>query len=282
MTRLVMTLLVRDEARIVAANLDYHLAHGVDFVVATDNGSVDGTREILAEYERKGVLVLLDEPGRDFMQDAWTTRMAHLAHDRFGADWVLSNDADEFWSADGGDLRTLVRDVPADVVRVRRVDLLPTVEQTALANYTFSRNVLRPAEGLVSARPKTAPKVLFRTSTLVSVEAGNHDVRASSSRRIDARDATIFHFPFRTYDEFETKVRNGGAALRQNAHWPASWGAHWRVWYAAYEDGTLPEVYRTLVPSDEYATLALKRGDFTRETRIAGWFRCLRSTEARS
>lgn len=282
MTRLVMTLLVRDEVQVVAANLDFHLAHGVDFVVATDNGSVDGTREILAEYERKGVLVLLDEPGRDFMQDAWTTRMAHLAHDRFGADWVLSNDADEFWCPAGGDLRALVRDVPADVVRVRRVDLLPTLEQAALANYAFSDNVLCPREGLVSARPKTAPKVLFRASTLVSVEAGNHDVRATSSRRVEARDATIFHFPFRTYDEFETKVRNGGAALRQNTHWPASWGAHWRTWYAAFEDGTLPEVYRTLVPSEEYAALAQGRGDFTRETRIASWFQRLPSTEARS
>ena len=37
--RLVMTLLVRDEEDIVRANVDFHLARGVDFVIATDNRS---------------------------------------------------------------------------------------------------------------------------------------------------------------------------------------------------------------------------------------------------
>ena len=41
--KLVMTLLVRDEEDIVEDHLIYHLNQGVDFVVATDNRSVDGT-----------------------------------------------------------------------------------------------------------------------------------------------------------------------------------------------------------------------------------------------
>jgi hypothetical protein len=42
--RLVMTLLVRDEADIVDAQLAFHLHAGVDFVIATDNLSSDGTQ----------------------------------------------------------------------------------------------------------------------------------------------------------------------------------------------------------------------------------------------
>lgn len=272
MPRLVMTLLVRDEAALVAANLDFHLARGVDFVVATDNGSVDGTREILAEYERRGVLALIDEPGRDFMQDVWTTRMAHLAHDRHGADWTFSNDADEFWCAEGGDLKTVVGAAEAervDVVRVPRVDLLPTYEDTLAPAYAFYDNTLRDVRHAGSLRPETTPKALFRAKGLVSIEAGNHDVAFPGARRSKAENAIIYHFPYRTFREFERKVANGGAALRQNREWPESFGKHWRAWFRAHEDGALHEVFRTLVPSAEEARTGLERGEYVRDETLA-------------
>ena len=49
-----MTLLVRDEADVVDAQIAHHLSAGVDFVVATDNRSVDGTTEILERWESEG------------------------------------------------------------------------------------------------------------------------------------------------------------------------------------------------------------------------------------
>ena len=90
---LFMTLLVRDEEDIIAANLSYHLSRGVDHVIVTDNRSVDGTREILEEFAR-----LANHADRrrgdDFSQYRWVTRMARMAA-RMGADWVINNDADE-------------------------------------------------------------------------------------------------------------------------------------------------------------------------------------------
>ena len=59
---LVLTLLVRDEADIVEANLDFHLSRGVDFVIATDNGSVDGS----AEVARRLGATVVSEPRRGF------------------------------------------------------------------------------------------------------------------------------------------------------------------------------------------------------------------------
>ena len=59
--KLVMTLLVRDEEDILDAQIAFQLNSGVDFVIATDNRSEDGTAEILESYARQGVLHLLRE-----------------------------------------------------------------------------------------------------------------------------------------------------------------------------------------------------------------------------
>ena len=110
--KLVMTLLVRDEADIVDEQIAFHLDAGVDFVVATDNRSQDGTTEILERYASEGDLHLIREPGEDLRQSEWVTRMARLAATEFGADWVLNTDADEFWWPQGAGLADVLAVVP--------------------------------------------------------------------------------------------------------------------------------------------------------------------------
>jgi hypothetical protein len=95
--RLVMTLLVRDEADVVDAQIAHHLAAGVDHVVATDNRSTDGTTDILERWEATGRLSLIRESGDNLRQSEWVTRMARLAATELAADWIINTDADEFW-----------------------------------------------------------------------------------------------------------------------------------------------------------------------------------------
>ena len=104
-----MTLLVRDEADVVDAQLAFHLSAGVDLVIATDNASTDGTTEILERYEREGAASGSSASGGDDMrQDVWVTRMARLAAVEYGADWVIHSDADEFWWPRGGSLKDVL------------------------------------------------------------------------------------------------------------------------------------------------------------------------------
>src|SRR5206468_4992274 len=60
--RLVVTLMVRDEVDIIAAMIEHHLAQGADLIIATDNGSVDGTTDVLQRYADQGVLELHHDP----------------------------------------------------------------------------------------------------------------------------------------------------------------------------------------------------------------------------
>ena len=113
--KLVMTLLVRDEDEVLEANLDYHLAQGVDFVIVTDHGSSDSTPRILERYRLRGTARVLRVEGHEHHQSRRVTRMARLAAIDYGADWVINNDADEFWWPVVGNLSDVVCP-PYDVI----------------------------------------------------------------------------------------------------------------------------------------------------------------------
>ena len=156
--KLVMTLLVRDEQDILRDNLDFHLSRGVDFVLATDNRSVDETPSILAEYAQKGVLEYRSERADNFNQHEWVTRMAREAYAEHRADWVINSDADEFWWPLAGNLKEALRSVPeqCDLVKVHRHNFVPV--ETTNAPF-FRRMIYRQRQSLNPLGRPLPPKV---------------------------------------------------------------------------------------------------------------------------
>jgi len=128
--RVIMTLLVRDEQDVIAENIAYHLSRGVDHVIVTDNASTDAARDIVRAFERTGAVTLIDEPGDDYSQAAWVTRMARLAAE-MDADWVINSDADEIWWPQGSDLKTefaaFSRECGSATVKRSRKERMPSV-----------------------------------------------------------------------------------------------------------------------------------------------------------
>jgi len=228
--RIVMTLLVRDEEDVVESNIDFHLAQGVDFIIATDNLSVDRTPDILRRYERRGVLRYIHEPADDYSQSAWVTRMARLAATEHGADWVINNDADEFWMPERGTLRQVFAAVPPPlgVVEVRRHNFVAVEGAGAFQD----RMIWREAVSLNALGHPLPPKVAHRASAGVEVAQGNHAVTGVFPPMVGTAGLEILHFPLRHRMQFINKIAKGGAAYARNTTLGQDVGGTWRALHA--------------------------------------------------
>jgi hypothetical protein len=266
--KLVMTLLVRDEQDIVRENLDFHLAQGVDEVIVTDNGSEDATVEILREYESQGVLRLLLEPTDDYSQGRWVTRMARLAATE-GADWVINNDADEFWWPRAGTLKSVFDRLGDEVglVVARRQNFVPRPED---GRPFWERMTLRERESLNPLGKPLPPKLAHRAHPEIAVAQGNHKVEgAQLGEPLDDGSIEILHFPMRTYGQFENKIVKGGRAYGRNRELPQRTGRTWRRLYEAWEEGRLRDHY------DDNVVAERARADLVEDTRLRDFLRGL-------
>ena len=216
--RIAMTLLVRDEADLIDTWLRYHLAQGVDVVIATDHNSIDGTSDILHDYARDGRVVVLRESGVQIRQSEWMTRMSRLAAADHAADWVIPSDADEFWWPRRGSFAEILYSVPHRFGVVRAL---------------MRSFVLRPGDGPVFERltVRTRPtadlssqyhaqvKVVHRGVGDATVETGNHDVEGAGLRLLrEWFPFEVLHFPLRSVsqlvDKFTRRATTGQHTAR--------------------------------------------------------------------
>jgi glycosyltransferase involved in cell wall biosynthesis len=268
--KLVMTLLVRDEEDIVADNLDFHLAQGVDEVIVTDNGSVDGTLEILRAYEARGLVRIIVEPTDDYSQGRWVTRMARMAATEHKADWVINNDADEFWWPREGTLRTLFEGLGGDVGVVvgRRTNFVPRPEDD---RPYWERMTLRERESLNPVGKPLPPKLAHRAHPEIVVVQGNHRIKGPDvGSEVDDGSIEILHFPMRSYAQFENKIVKGGRAYARNKELPEKTGRTWRRLYETWEQGGLPAHYEASVVAEA------ARQDLLEDTRLRDYLEARR------
>ena len=278
--KLVMTLLARNEADIVDAQLAFHLNAGVDFVVATDNRSDDGTLEVFERYEREGVLHLIREPADDLRQAEWVTRMARLAAVQFGADWVINTDADEFWWPRAGSLKDILGAVPGrfDVVRGAWRHFLPRPDDDRDFYERMTVRLRAPASpGEKSTVYHAHQKVAHRARSDVRVAEGNHDVDASNGV-LPLRGwypLEVLHFSFRSRAQFERKAGWAYPAWERNP--TAGPTLHHQRAYEAVRSGTAETFYGELVVDDRALEQGLTGGKLVLDTRLRDALRRLRS-----
>lgn len=275
--KLVMTLLVRDEADIVDAQIAFHLHAGVDFVVATDNRSEDGTTEILERYAGAGHLYLIREEGEDMRQGEWVTRMARLAATEFGADWVINADADEFWWPRGGSLKEVLATVPErfGVVRGCWRHFVPRPDDGSFFAERMTVRLRTPAfPGDKTTIFHAHQKVAHRADPNVTIEAGNHDATGDGLEPIRAwHPIEVLHFSLRSPSQLERKSLRDWRSWSQSPHGST---LHQVLAYEAYRDGRLAEYYGSFAVDDQAVEQGLTDGTLAIDTRLRDALRMLR------
>jgi hypothetical protein len=259
--KLVMTLLARDEADIVEAQLRFHLHAGVDLVVATDNGSSDGTTEILETYAKDGHVHLIRNPSDDVPQWDWVTGMARLAATDFGADWVINSDADEFWWPRSGSLKEIFSAVPTSFGCVRGMwrHFVPRPEGAEFFAERMTVRVCNPGaapDSPYSPRFKTA----HRADPEVKVGGGNHQAFGRGLRPLRSwYPIDVLHFPMRSLEQCERKY------LRLWEVFRTGFGG---LVHEAHRDGRIREFYESHVVDDETLAREVADGTLAVDTRL--------------
>jgi len=269
--KLVMTLLVRDEEDILKENIDYHLSQGVDFIIATDNCSVDSTKEILKKYEQKGVLHYIYEEEDNYNQHQWVTKMARLAYSKYEADWVINNDADEFWWASNhSNLKEAFISIESkyNIVEAKRNNFIPYKNMNTNKKF-YTEMIYKEYESLnPMGNPLPSKQAHIGTSDII-VNQGNHSIKGIDKKLVIKNLIEIFHFPIRSKEQLINKIKKGGAAYERNSELSKNIGDTWRNLYSQLQnDGNLDSYLNQNIYTAERLTDELQQKVILKDTRL--------------
>lgn len=228
---------VKDEADIIAATVT-HMLTQVDHVIVEDNGSTDGTIEILEQLD---VEVLHDSTVGYYQSAAMSRLAAYAAHAR-GAAIVVPFDADEVWYSPFGRIADVLGEQgAASIFPAELFDHVATGEDPDVADPVRRIGWRRTA-------PAVLAKVAVRPYPRVTIHQGNHGADHGATI---AGLLVVRHYPYRSAEQFVSKVRNGAAAYAAT-DLPDDVGQHWRDYgrlLDAHGPSAIADVFRTYFSS---------------------------------
>ena len=271
--KLALTLVVRDEADVLEANLAFHLAAGVDVVIATDHGSDDGTREILDAFASSGRLYPFDEPGL-LDRSAKVTEMARFAAGELGADWVIDGDADEFWWPRGGSLKEVLAVVPRRFGSVRGM-WRHFVPRPAGGEPFAERMTIRLCSPATQPDDAFGPRLEAARTADRRIGGGN---REASGRNLVPLAGwypiDVLHFPLRSLEQCERKYADRARPELESSGPP---DPRRLEAYEAGRAGRLRELYESQIVGDDAVEAGERDGTLVVDTRLRDALRAIRA-----
>lgn len=204
--------LVKNEVDIMESSVRHCFEQGIDAMLVADNGSTDGTYELLIQLAQTLPMVVVQDPIVAYEQDAKMTILANGAR-KLGAKWIVPFDADEFWFAKNASLGDFLRKEKNSVV----------VYGDLYNAFPTSSEELKPHSSLAMSDSVAVKKVAFKAHRFASLCMGCNEVYRGVPR---TDGIVVLHLPWRSKEQLLQKVRQGKAAVLQSSK--ANWaGGHW-------------------------------------------------------
>ena len=213
--------IVKDEAEYLEEWLAFHLALGVDHFFIYDNGSTDGSAELLERYINHGLVTRIDWPIGGGQLAAYNHSLRMFGN---AAEWLAYFDPDEFLvPLLDDDIPTLLARYPdAADIRVPRVEYGFSGHRTrpqglSIDSYTHVADVL----GLDPSLPPRV-KSIVRPHAVSAVDIhlafpADRPAPGQPTRTYEAElqgVAQLSHYYTRSWEEFEAKRFRGSATGR--------------------------------------------------------------------
>jgi hypothetical protein len=288
--KIILAVHVLDNADVLRDYLEWYRQLGVDLVVANDFGSTDGGQEILEDFAKQGFVRWSHQASKKAQDHSPSDSLTELARERYGAEWVILCDTDEFLTVSQGDLRSILerfRQDDVSVVNVKCWNMMGTPlapGQSALEHLTLriDRTVVEPAHAQITGDIpvpyiflRHPPKTIVRARSFVSYAAGGHSAQAAAGRSIECPELKFLHYPIRSYDALVTKIAHTVTWFAENPHLEAypSWGWHWRRWIRLEQAGELRQDYDDQFVSPTRARQLVRQGTCSIDETVASWIR---------
>ena len=283
--KITMTLLVCNEQDIIEDNIRFHDAMGVDNFIVMDNCSTDKTAQILKKLSEEFDIHYIFQPENDYQQAKWVTQMAQMAATQFHADWIINNDADEFWLPNTGDLKGLLAATPQgiDGIKATRFNAVvmekPESARLGVSHPRTSAHFERASKNALGS--PLPPKLMHRAYSHIRISQGNHNAHGLEGDIIDGRKLLkILHFPYRSLPQYKSKIQTGGAAYERNTTLAKTIGNVWRKHYRVLEDGGIDEFWGNLTQNKIDLAINMAKLRITKENRLVAFFKKLKNASS--
>ena len=237
-----MTMIVKNEEDIIEQNIRFHAAIGVDNFIILDNGSTDNTLDILKKLSSEYEIILEYDSSLTFKQKKWTTKLTKKAKKLFNPDWIINNDADEFWIPTSADSLKDVLNFKGSVLQVPRSNMIlyDGINSWMESEYRVANQILNREnyDTINIILGKIGRKVIVNPYGYMQTNSGNHSAEHIAFwKKQEFKDIHIYHYPIRSYQQF---INNAKIRIKALQH-GAKMGKHIKKWAKLYEEGKLLE-----------------------------------------